>query len=79
MNKKTIDEMSFEEALSELEEIVRKIDSGQENLAGAVESFERGVSLKKHCGKMLSDAKLKVEKIIAADENEVKTTSLDVS
>lgn len=78
IDNKAIDKMSFEEALNELETIVKKIDSGEEDLAGAVESFERGVQLKKHCGKMLSDAKLKVEKIIAADEEGVKTTALEV-
>jgi exodeoxyribonuclease VII small subunit len=60
---KSIEKMSFEQALAELEEIVRKIDTGQENLADAVESFERGVLLKKHCESMLKDAKLKIEKI----------------
>ena len=60
---KSIEKMSFEQALAELEEIVRKIDTGQENLADAVESFERGVLLKKHCESMLKAAKLKIEKI----------------
>ena len=45
---KSIEKISFEDALAELEEIVRKIDTGQENLADAVDSFERGVLLKKH-------------------------------
>ena len=63
---KSIEKISFEDALLELEEIVRKIDTGQENLANAVDSFERGVLLKKHCEKMLKDAKLKIEKIQAA-------------
>ena len=52
--------MSFEEALAELEEIVNKIDTGQESLADAVSSFERGVALKNHCEKMLKEAKLKI-------------------
>ena len=60
---KSIEKMSFEQALAELEEIVRKIDTGQENLADTVESFERGVLLKKHCESMLKAAKLKIEKI----------------
>ena len=59
---KSIEKMSFEEALAELEEIVNKIDTGQESLADAVASFEKGVALKKHCEKMLKEAKLKIEK-----------------
>ncbi|RTK92342.1 MAG: exodeoxyribonuclease VII small subunit [Rickettsiales bacterium] len=60
---KSIEKMSFEEALAQLEEIVRKIDTGQEDLATAINSYERGVLLKKHCEEMLKSAKLKIEKI----------------
>lgn len=60
---KSIEKMSFEEALTQLEEIVRKIDTGQEDLADAINSYERGVLLKRHCEEMLKAAKLKIEKI----------------
>ena len=66
---KSIEKMSFEEALAELEEIVNKIDTGQESLAEAVSSFERGVALKNHCEKMLKEAKLKIEKIFNGYSN----------
>ncbi|ADE29873.1 exodeoxyribonuclease VII small subunit [Rickettsia prowazekii] len=63
-NTKTLkDNISFEEALRELEEIVKKIDTGQENLETAVNSFERGILLKNHCEKKLKEARLKIEKI----------------
>ena len=75
---KSIEKTSFEEALAELEEIVRKIDTGQENLANAVDSFERGVLLKKHCEKMLKDAKLKIEKISNCDNDEITTTEVNL-
>lgn len=75
---KSIEKISFEDALAELEEIVRKIDTGQENLADAVDSFERGVLLKKHCEKMLKDAKLKIEKITSSSEGKIKTTEVDL-
>ncbi len=75
---KSIEKISFEDALAELEEIVRKIDTGQENLADAVDSFERGVLLKKHCEKMLKDAKLKIEKITSSSEGAIKTTEVDL-
>ena len=75
---KSIEKMSFEQALAELEEIVRKIDTGQEDLANAVESFERGVLLKKHCESMLKNAKLKIEKITNATDTEVQTVEVDL-
>ena len=75
---KSIEKISFEEALAELEEIVRKIDTGQESLANAVDSFERGVLLKKHCEKMLKDAKMKIEKITSSSDGILKTTDVDL-
>ena len=75
---KSIEKMSFEEALAELEEIVNKIDTGQESLADAVASFERGVALKKHCEKMLKEAKLKIEKITITAENKIEFTEVEV-
>ena len=75
---KSIEKMSSEEALAELEEIVNKIDTGQESLADAVSSFERGVALKNHCEKMLKEAKLKIEKITITAENKIEFTEVEV-
>lgn len=75
---KSIEKISFEEALAELEEIVNKIDTGQESLAEAVSSFERGVALKNHCEKMLKEAKLKIEKITITAENKIEFTEVEV-
>lgn len=75
---KSIENISFEDALAELEEIVRKIDTGQENLADAVDSFERGVLLKKHCEKMLKEAKLKIEKITSSADGNIETAEVEL-
>lgn len=75
IKKMNIETMSFEEALAELEEIVRKIDTGQESLAEAVSSFERGVALRNHCDTMLKDAKLKIEKITMNADNKPEFTA----
>jgi len=73
---KSIENMSFEEALSELEQIIKKIDTGQENLDSAIGSFERGVSLKNFCEKKLKDARMKIEKITKFDEGKVVTEEI---
>ena len=75
---KSIEKMTFEEALSELENIVKRIDTGQESLADAVSSFEFGVALKNHCEKMLKEANLKIEKITITSENKVEFTEIEV-
>lgn len=60
---KSTENMSFEEALLELESIVRKLDSGQESLETSILAYERASELKKLCEKKLEDAKFKIEKI----------------
>ncbi len=66
--QKQISEMTFEEALKELQAIVKEIETGQESLDKIIHYYERGNQLKKHCESMLQSAKLKVEKIMN-DEN----------
>ena len=68
MNKKQeipadIAKLSFEEALAELEKIVRNLEDGKTRLDEAVAAYERGAALKAHCEKRLKDAQLIVEKI----------------
>lgn len=75
---KSIEKMTFEEAMSELETLLKKIDTGQENLADAVSSFERGVVLKNHCEKMLKEAKLKIEKVTLTAENKVEFSEIEL-
>ncbi len=60
---KSIKNMTFEEALRELENIVRRLDSGQETLETAIASYERASALKTYCENKLQDAKLKIEKV----------------
>ena len=70
--------ISFEEALSELEEIVKRIDNGQETLEVAVNSFERGVLLKNHCEKKLKAARLKIEKITKLADSTITLEETEV-
>ncbi|BDU60463.1 exodeoxyribonuclease 7 small subunit [Candidatus Rickettsia kotlanii] len=78
-NTKTLEtNISFEEALKELEEIVKKIDNGQESLETAVNSFERGILLKNHCEKKLKEARLKIEKITKLADSTVVLEETEV-
>lgn len=78
-NTKTLEEnISFEEALKALEEIVKKIDNGQESLETAVNSFERGILLKNHCEKKLKEARLKIEKITKLADSTVVLEETEV-
>ncbi len=55
--------MSFEDALGELEEIVRRLEDGRIPLDDSIAAYERGARLKAHCEKKLAEARAKVEKI----------------
>ncbi len=61
-------EMSFEEALLELESIVEKIEEGQLSLDESLVLFERGITLVKECNTRLRSAQQKVEKLMVNDE-----------
>ena len=56
--------MTFETALSELEQIVAKLESGQAPLETSITMYERGAALKAHCEARLAAARLRVEKIV---------------
>jgi exodeoxyribonuclease VII small subunit len=77
-SEKAIADMSFEEALIELEQIVKKIDSGQSDLESTVSDFERGVSLKNHCEQKLNSAKLKIELITKNDDGSFSSENIDL-
>ena len=70
--------MSFEDALSELEKIVRQLEAGDGKLEDAITSYERGAALKKHCEQKLGEAKAKVEKISLGPDGQVATEPMDV-
>lgn len=58
-----IEEMTFETALAELEQIVDRLERGDVPLAESVSIYERGEALKQHCEKLLKEAEMRVEKI----------------
>lgn len=70
--------MSFEDALSELEEIVRRLEKGDSKLDDAISAYERGAQLKKHCEHKLKEAKAKVEKISLGPDGEAKVEPADL-
>lgn len=54
---------SFEEAYQQLQELVKKIESGQLPLADSVAAYEKGMKLKAYCEQLLKEAELKIEKL----------------
>lgn len=74
----TIENVSFEKALAELEEIVRALESGKAPLEESIASYERGIALKNHCEKKLQEARLKIEKISLSPDGTPRTEPFDI-
>lgn len=74
---KVPEEMSFEEAIAELERLVSDLDSGNVPLDKSVELYERGARLKAHCEAKLKAAELKIHEITALDEGGAKSKPAD--
>ena len=56
--------MSFEDALAELERIVRGLEGGQQKLEDAITCYERGTALRRHCEAKLAEAEARVQAIV---------------
>lgn len=63
--------MTFEDALAELEQIVRRLEAGQVKLDEAIQCYERGAQLKQHCERKLSEAQQRVDRIVVGPEGAI--------
>lgn len=72
MSDRPVEELSFEEAMAELERVVSQLESGDAPLDTSIALYERGEALRKHCDKRLKDAELRVEKIIHGADGAAK-------
>lgn len=69
---KPVTQMSFEEALAELEGIVQKLERGQLDLESSIQAYERGTALRQHCAEKLRQVQLRVEKLTLDREGNPK-------
>ena len=73
-----VEQMSFEAAMAELEEVVGRLEGGEVPLADSIALYERGDALRKRCEALLREAEQKVEQITTdADGTPTGTTPLD--
>lgn len=77
MAEKSVAEMSFEEAMAELEKVVAQLERGDVALEQSIALYERGAALKSHCAGKLAEAEAKVELIRAAEGRAVGTTPVE--
>ncbi len=65
---KALEELSYEEALQELEELVRTLESGEDDLQTTLLYFERGQNLASYCISLLDDAENKVDQLMKGQD-----------
>jgi exodeoxyribonuclease VII small subunit len=63
-----IEKPSYEQALAELDQIVRALEDGQTSLDSALAQYEKGVGLVKHCYQQLHDAEQRIRLLSGEDE-----------
>lgn len=59
---------TFEESMTELEEVVSRLESGDVTLDDSLKLFEKGIKLAKSCQKKLDEAEKKVKLLTAAED-----------
>jgi exodeoxyribonuclease VII small subunit len=69
--------LSFEDALAELEQIVRGLEGGQQKLEDAIAAYERGAALRKHCEAKLAEAEARVAAIVRSADGSLGTRPLE--
>ena len=74
MENDSIKDLSFEEAIIQLETIVRELESGRIKLDDAVNAYEKAVVLKQLCENKLKAAQLKIEKIEIMPNDEIRNS-----
>jgi len=73
-----VDQLSFEIALKELEEIVSRLEQGEVDLEDSIALYERGQALKAHCEKKLKAAETRLEKVVHGATGATGTEPLDL-
>jgi len=74
-NDASNDDTRFEDALHELEVIVKKIENGEHSLEENLEFFERGIALTRQCSSKLDAATQRIKKLV--DENGIEEMEID--
>ena len=73
-----IDALSFDAALAELQETVRRLEEGGLPLEEAIALYERGVALHERCAQLLGDAELRVQRLVERGGGQVAIVDGDL-
>jgi len=69
---------SFEEAISELEDIVEKLEKGELSLEESLDYFQKGIELSKYCSEKLDEVEKRISILIEDEQGRVREEPLEV-
>lgn len=72
MAKKDPQELKFEEAIADLEQVVEQLESGDLSLEDSLAAFEKGVGLVRYCNQKLSEVEKKVELLVKDKQGQLR-------
>lgn len=70
--------ISFEKAIAELEEIVKKLEKGELTLDESIDCFQRGVELTKYCSKRLDEAERRITMLVEGENGQIAEKEMSV-
>ena len=71
--------LSFEEAMAELERIVRQLEEGKGRLDEAIDAYSRGTLLKRHCEAKLAEAQARVDRIVLGPDGAISSQPAELA
>ena len=77
--KAELGEPVFEEALEELEIIVRQMEEGSLSLDEALAKFEKGIQLSRICSRKLEQAEKKIDMLLCSENGEITLKPADIA
>lgn len=72
-----VEQMSFEESIKTLEELVKELEAGGLDLDKSIEIYEKAVILRNHCRKILDESERKIQKIMESS-GQLRTEDFEV-
>ena len=75
--KTKLEDLSFEEAMENLEKVVNDLETGKLSLDESVKRFEEGMSLSKHCNDILDKAEKQINILVENEKGEIVEEPFD--
>lgn len=72
-----MEDLSFEEAMQSLEDIISELESGKLTLSESVKKFEQGIKLSKYCNETLENAEKQILVLIEDENGEMKEENFE--